>query len=103
MENKIILIDTSILIDYYRKTDKTNSVWISLFNKGYGFAISAISKYEIYAGATTSQLLFWDKILENIKVISFDEVIVDTAVSINTNLKKKTNRHCRPLYSSNSS
>ena len=89
MEDKIILIDTSILIDYYRKTDKTNSVWISLFNKGYGFAISAISKYEIYSGATASQLLFWDKILENIKVLSFDETTVNTAVSINTNLKKK--------------
>ncbi len=89
MEDKLILIDTSILIDYYRKTDKSNSVWISLFNKGYCFAISAISKYEIYSGATSSQLLFWDKILESIKVISFDESTVNTAVSINTSLKKK--------------
>jgi len=30
MEKKIVLLDTSILIDYYRKTDKEKSVWISL-------------------------------------------------------------------------
>ena len=30
MANKIVLVDTSILIDYYRKTDKEKSVWINL-------------------------------------------------------------------------
>ena len=30
MADKIILVDTSTLIDYYRKTDKENSVWIAL-------------------------------------------------------------------------
>lgn len=58
MANKIILVDTSILIDFYRKTDKDNSIWISLVRRGYGFAISAITKYEIYSGATQTQLDF---------------------------------------------
>jgi tRNA(fMet)-specific endonuclease VapC len=58
MADKIILVDTSILIDYYRKTDKEKSVWISLVRQGYSFAISAVSKYEIYFGATSSQLTF---------------------------------------------
>ena len=35
----MILVDTSILIDYYRKTDKSNSVWMALINQGYEFAI----------------------------------------------------------------
>ncbi len=35
----MILVDTSILIDYYRKTDKSYSVWITLINQGYEFAI----------------------------------------------------------------
>jgi tRNA(fMet)-specific endonuclease VapC len=30
MANKIVLVDTSILIDYYPKTDKEKSVWINL-------------------------------------------------------------------------
>ena len=89
MANKVILIDTSILIDYYRKTDKKNSSWFALVQQNYEFAISAISKYEIYTGATQNQLTFWDTVLQAITIIPFDEACVDSAVSINTNLKRK--------------
>jgi predicted nucleic acid-binding protein len=88
MADKIILVDTSILIDYYRKTDKENSVLVSLVRQGYSFYISAITKYEIYSGATQSQLTFWDSILQAISVIPFDEVSVDKAVTINSSLKR---------------
>lgn len=89
MADKIILVDTSILIDYYRKTDKENSIWISLVRQGYSFAISAITKYEIYSGANPNQLAFWDGVLQAITVIPFDEVAVDTAVNLNNALKRK--------------
>jgi tRNA(fMet)-specific endonuclease VapC len=88
MADKIILVDTSILIDYYRKTDKEKSVWINLVRQGYSFAISAVTKYEIYAGATR-QLAFWDIILQAITVIPFDEASVNIAVTLNNILKKK--------------
>jgi len=52
MADKIIMFDTSILIDFYRKTDKANSVWVALVKQGYSFTISSIIKYEIYLGAT---------------------------------------------------
>ncbi len=89
MENKIILIDTSILIDYYRKTDKNNSVWLKLVRDDYSFAISVITKYEIYAGAIPSQVSFWDSILHAVSIIPLDELSIDTAVIINGILKKK--------------
>ena len=89
MADKIILIDTSILIDYYRKTEKSNSQWIALVRKGYKFAISAVTKYEIYSGASTNQLSFWDNIFQAIKVIPFDETSAQTAVDINNSLKTK--------------
>jgi len=89
MADRLILVDTSVLIDYYRKTDKSNSVWVALVRQGYKFAISAITKYEIYSGATQDQLDFWNKVLEAIEVIPFDEASVDTAVDINTTLKRK--------------
>lgn len=54
MEKKIVMVDTSILIDYFRKTDKTKSEWIQLVRQGYSFAISSITKYEIYTGAIES-------------------------------------------------
>ncbi len=89
MADKIILVDTSILIDYYRKTDKEKSAWIALVRQEYSFAISAITKYEIYSGATPNQLTFWDNVLQAISIIPFDEMTVDTAVIINRALKKK--------------
>ncbi len=89
MADKIILVDTSILIDYYRKTEKANSAWIALVRQGYKFAISAVTKYEIYSGATKNQLGFWDNILQAIEVIPFDEVSAQTAVDINNALKTK--------------
>ncbi len=88
MADKLILIDTSILIDYYRKTDKSNSLWVTLIRQGYKFAISVITKYEIYSGATQSQLDFWNNVLAVIEVIAFDEASVNTSVTINATLKR---------------
>ena len=51
MADKLILIDTSILIDLFRKTDKNNSALIALVRQSYNYCISAITEYEIYTGA----------------------------------------------------
>lgn len=83
------MVDTSILIDYYCKTDKTNSVWIALVRQAYSFRISAITKYEIYSGATQTQLDFWNTILQAIEVLPFDEAAVDVAVALNLVLRRK--------------
>ena len=48
MADKIVLADTSILIDLFRKSDKTNSKFVQLALQGYQFQISAISEYEVY-------------------------------------------------------
>ncbi len=89
MADKIIMVDTSILIDFYRKTDKANSVWVALVRQGYDFVISAITKYEIYSGANQSQLGFWDSVLQGVAVFPFDEASVNIAVEINESLKLK--------------
>ena len=89
MAEKVVMVDTSILIDFYRKTDKNNSAWIALVRQGYGFVISAITKYETYSGATGSQISFWNSILLAIEVVPLDEATVDTAVSVNATLKQQ--------------
>jgi tRNA(fMet)-specific endonuclease VapC len=89
MEDKVVLADTSILIDYFRKIEKSNSTFVKLFDQGYNFWISAVTEYEIYSGATTLQLDFWNEILKNIKVLAFDQPVVKTAIIINQNLKIK--------------
>ena len=89
MEGKLILVDTSVLIDYYRKTDKEKTAWLSLVRQGYSFAISVVTKYEIYTGATPSQVTFWDSILRAVVVIPLSELAVDAAIAVNADLKKK--------------
>jgi tRNA(fMet)-specific endonuclease VapC len=89
MEKQLIMVDTSILIDLFRKTDKSNSVLISLARQGYEFSISSITEYEIYTGATLNQLEFWDSFLKRVEVFSFDKKAARVAVEINKELKKK--------------
>ncbi len=89
MADKIILADTSILIDYFRKTDKANSRLIALFDQGYDFNISALTHYEIYSGATSAQLPFWTSLLARTKVLALDQAIAQASVDINNMLKRK--------------
>ncbi|HTB32240.1 MAG TPA: type II toxin-antitoxin system VapC family toxin [Bacteroidia bacterium] len=89
MADKIVLADTSVMIDYFRKTDKNKAQLITLALQGYSFCISAITEYEIYSGATPAQLPFWNELLEKVQVIPFDKAAVKTAVEINRRLKHK--------------
>jgi len=89
MADNIVLIDTSILIEYFRKSDKTNSKLILLLRGGYKFHISSITEYEIYAGANLNQQSFWEELLEKTEVLPFDKQIAKVAVEINSELKRK--------------
>ena len=89
MADKIVLVDTSILIDLFRKTDKANSALISIVRQGYTFCISAISEYEIYTGTTSGQIEFWDDFLEKTTVLAFDTSTAKVAVELNKELKRK--------------
>ncbi|HEX8356557.1 MAG TPA: type II toxin-antitoxin system VapC family toxin [Segetibacter sp.] len=89
MADKIVLADTSILIDLFRKSEKANSRFVQLALQGYQFQISAITEYEVYSGATIAQLPFWDDLLEKIIVLPFSKDVVKQAVIINRQLKQK--------------
>ena len=51
MENQVICLDTSVLIDYFRKVIKSKSFFYELTNEFDLFAVSAITEYEIYYGS----------------------------------------------------
>jgi len=81
--------NTSIHIDYFRKTDKANSRLIALFDEGYNFNISAITHYEIYSGATSIQLPFWTSLFVRTNVLALDQDVAQAAVDINNIIKRK--------------
>lgn len=89
MADKIILVDTSILIDLFRKTDKANSTLVALVRQGYTYYISAVTEYEIYTGAALGQIEFWNNFLQTTQVLPFDKGVAKVAVDINSDLKRK--------------
>lgn len=89
MANKIILVDTSLLIDYFRKTDKSKSKLAQLVKQDYIFYISVITEFDFFAGTSANQIVFWEDFLRQIHVLPFDKVAVKIAVKINTILKRK--------------
>ncbi len=72
MENRRILIDTSIVIDYLRKKNKSKSQFVELFKK-CELHISVISVFELYNGASSESKKNEIKIVcDIIKIIDFD-------------------------------
>jgi tRNA(fMet)-specific endonuclease VapC len=89
MEDEKLIIDTSILIDYFRKTDKENSRLVHHFRKYQKIYISSITEFEIFNGATEAHKEFWNKMLTQIVVLDFDSMAAREAARIVSELKPK--------------
>jgi tRNA(fMet)-specific endonuclease VapC len=87
----MILVDTSVLIDYFRKQNKEKVILFELFSQKEDLAISVITKYELMIGSNKLQDSFWNTLLDSIKIFSLDEAIVDETILIKKELKVKNN------------
>jgi len=88
MADKTLVIDTTLLIDYFRKTDKSKSRLVQLSERFDQLAISTVTEFEVYSGATETQLTFWNELLSEIIVLPFDSQATHIAVEIQRDLKK---------------
>ncbi len=89
METQNILLDTSILIDHFRKVDKSKTILFWLAEK-YRFYISAINAFEIKIGIKNErQKRDYMLIMRNIEFLPIDESCIEEAVNIYKQLKKK--------------
>lgn len=89
MADKKLMIDTTILIDYFRKTEKANSKLVLHFKRFDHIYISSITQFEILNGAPKTQVQFWDDFLEKFTIISFDSQAAKSAARIVAQLKSK--------------
>jgi len=87
MESEIICLDTSILIDFFRKKKIENSVFYQLSQRHKLFAVSVMTEYEIFTGSTKEQQPFWDDFFLKIVVLPFDSETNKVAVHIYKQLK----------------
>lgn len=83
------MVDTSLLIDYFRKTDKSKTRLVELSGQFDQLAISTVTEFEIYSGATSAQLPFWKELLSVVLVFPFDSKAAHIAVEIQQDLKRQ--------------
>ena len=76
------MVDATILIDYFRKTDKKNSRLIRHFQDFDQLFISSITEFEVINGATLPNLHFWDEMIARFTILDFDSQVARQAVKI---------------------
>jgi len=91
MEDEVVCLDSSILIDYFRKKNKKNTFFYQLANRYSTFSVSIITEFEILCGSTPDQHSFWKEFFQNVEILPFDDKPNREAVKIFRELKKEGN------------
>ncbi|MBL7095014.1 type II toxin-antitoxin system VapC family toxin [candidate division KSB1 bacterium] len=90
MENRGILVDTTILIDFLRKKNKEKTLLWKLKEMYTTISISSISVFELFAGAIdNSKVKNVQSLLKWLEVVEFDEELGEMAGRIFILLKKR--------------
>jgi len=100
MAQGTLMVDTSLFIDYFRKTDKSRTKLVQLSEQFDHLAMASVTEFELYSGATPAQLPFWNDLLQEILIVPFDSRAAHLAVDIQQALKK--HRYSRSVYCCNS-
>jgi len=85
----MILLDSSVLIDLFRKKDKTKSYFFDILSEENNFAISTITQYEIGIGNKVSSSDFWNDLYNKLTILSFDQSCSNEAIEIYAILKRQ--------------
>lgn len=89
MADKKIMIDSTILIDYFRKTDKSKSILVKHSISYHKIYISTITEFEVLNGANSEQIEFWNEILKELTILDFDSKAARQSAKIVQELKRK--------------
>ena len=89
MAQKMICLDTSILIEFFRKKNKDKSTFFQLTENYSLFGVSVITEYEIFIGSTAEQHEFWEDFFKRIVILPFNTETNKIAIDIHRNLKIK--------------
>jgi len=88
---RLIFLDSSVLIEYFKKTNKQNSFFykLQLQQITKGFLISGVVQLEIYKGVNAKQKAFWDNLLHDLILVPFSAIATLQAIKITQELKLK--------------
>lgn len=85
----LILLDSSVLIDYFRKTKKENTFFVTLLDRQFSYAVSVITEFEIWIGSKAEQQSFWEQFFRQLTILPLTSDCIKTALQIHTELKQK--------------
>jgi predicted nucleic acid-binding protein len=83
----LICIDSSVLIEYFRKKNKTQTLFPKLSLNCTGFVVPSVVHFEIYSGITSPQAQYWDNLFLDFLVLPFNDAISSRAVLVLKELK----------------
>ncbi|MFW9880880.1 MAG: type II toxin-antitoxin system VapC family toxin [Candidatus Thorarchaeota archaeon] len=85
----MILLDSSVLIELFRKKIKDKTLFYRLLNTYNTFAISSVTYYEIGVGNRDIHNEYWQTLSDQLTVIPFDKMCSVTAIEIYKDLLKE--------------
>ena len=88
MDRTLICLDSSVLIDYFRKKNKRKTFFFEL-SLTYRFAVSVMTKLEIFCGATDEQQTFWKQVFAGFQILPLEEREIDEATCIIKTLRTR--------------
>lgn len=85
----LIVLDSSVLSELFRKKDKSKTFFYSLAKEFTGYAVPVTSHYEILVGSTDKQMQFWNNLFNDFLILPYTKAINYTAFEIRKELKSK--------------
>ena len=86
------LVDTSLLIEYFRSKDKSATRLYRLIQDRRRMVLSVVVIFEILAGADAAQRVFWKGFLRGAVRLPFDERVAEVAADIARKFRQKNIR-----------
>lgn len=83
----LICLDASVLIEYFRKKNKAETLFAKLALKYTGFLVLAVAHFEIYNGSTPRQNQYWYNLFSDFIILPFTADVSITAIKIRRQLK----------------
>ncbi|MBK9730338.1 MAG: type II toxin-antitoxin system VapC family toxin [Chitinophagaceae bacterium] len=84
----MICLDTSILIDFFRKKEKNKSRFFQFSSQQYLFAVSTITEFEIFVGSNSMQQTYWEEFFNQLLILPFTSQAARRAATIEAELKR---------------
>ena len=82
----LISLYVSVLIEYFRKKNKAETLFAKLALKYTGI-VPAVAHFKIYIGSTPLQNKYWDNLFSDFIILPFTVYISITAIKIRRQLK----------------